>query len=136
MRKNAPKFEGDRPRQRKKDVTDGPAFSEVQQIALMRSIIARFDLTSTLNSISIATICNRSSNPSTGGVGKPVRQLVDRMVACGYLRELEPQPHLYGQARRFEQGRVDLDEFKSQFAREIAEYERIRNADRVFQYAG
>jgi hypothetical protein len=65
-----------------------------------------------------------------------VRQLIDRMVACGYLLELEPQPHLYGQARRFRKGRVDLDEFKSQFAREIAEYERIRNADRVFQYAG
>jgi len=123
------------PRKRHGRPADGPSFSYIQEIAYMRSVLARFDLQSAITSINIAIICNRSANLNTGAVGKPVRQLIDRMVDADYLIELEPQPHLYGQARRFQKGRISLEEFKTTFAQEIAEYERTRNQPRVCQYS-
>lgn len=123
-------------RPNRRGVSDGPKFSECQQIALMRSIIARFDLPiSTISAVAIATICNRSANPSTGAVGKPVRELIDRMLELEFLVEVPVQAHLYGNARWFKKGCVDLEEFKQSFAVEIAEYERSRHQERVFQHA-
>lgn len=123
------------PRKRNGKPAAGPSFTYVQEIAYMRSVLARFELQSVITSISIATICNRSSNLNTGAVGETVRQLIDRMVDADYLIELEPQPHLYGKARRFKQGCITLEEFKATFAQEIAEYERTRNQARVYQYS-
>lgn len=48
MRKGDPK---DNFRQNKRTVSDGPAFSECQEIALMRSVIAKFELQSTVSAV-------------------------------------------------------------------------------------
>jgi hypothetical protein len=108
-------------------------FTELEQIAFMRSIIARFDLQQTLDTASISVICNRIANPITGAVGKPVTKLIDRMLANCYLVELPTNKALHGEMRRFVKGDIELEDFKNTFREEISEYEQTRNRIRVWQ---
>lgn len=120
---------------RQRDPRDDRAMPEIYQIAMMRAIIARFELQRVITPCTIATICGRHSNPNTGTASKSVQRLIQRMIDAGYLVEVPCNSAVWGSMKRYQQGAIDLEYFKQTNAEALANYDASRNRFKLFQYS-